>query len=236
MSSRAILLLFSVFVAELCSAQNSMRSPSTRLGNTAKPAGDGRYDWTVFIITDTATLSKIKAVEYTLPPTLSKPVRIVTTGREKGFPLSSNTFGGEFTIFAKVFYYDGTTSSLKYRLDFVARSRQANNLPPPTPVPIVDVQKVPLTTGNTSRNLGVGRWEWSVFVIASDDVLRQIQYVEYTLHPTFPEPIQKVTQRGVVSGKGFFLNATGWGTFEIAVKVVFTDGKARFVKHQLKFG
>ena len=243
-----ILIAFFVLMGEICCAQSLMQRATIRLNNIAQPAGEGRYDWTVFIETDATTLLQIKAVEYTLHPTFANPVRTVTTGREKGFPLSTNGWG-EFTIYVRVFFASGTTTSLKYWLDFSKTSRTVPNMivprPPredvrksPLPVvtPRVDVETAPLATQNTSKNLGGDKWEWSIFVTANDEVLSQIQYVEYTLHPTFADPIQKVTQRGAERGKGFFLKATGWGTFEIAVKVVLTNGKTRFLKHQLKFG
>ncbi len=222
------------------------QSTSLTFNNTAKYVGKGTYDWTVYVDADANTLAQIQSVEYTLDPSFPNPIRKVTTRKNK-FALPSNGWG-EFTIYAKVFFANGKTSTYKYRLNLVKADRvSSNNVPgdvaertiiqtSPPSVASVNVEAASISTGNTSKSLGNGGWEWSVFVVASDDVLSQIQYVEYTLHPTFPDPIQHVMQRGLEKGKGFTLKATGWGTFEIAVKIVFTNGKTRFLKHQLKFG
>ena len=203
--------------------------------NTATYVGDGRYSWTVFVNADAATLARIRSVQYTLHPSFSNPVRTVTN-RQNRFALSANGWG-EFTIYAKVSFNDGTTKNYSYRLNLLKAHRAASEIPEKKEArAAVNVDTVTIRTGNSARSLGSGRWEWSVFVLAPNDVLNQIQYVEYTLHPTFPEPVQRVTERGLESGKGFVLKATGWGTFEIAVKVVFSNGKIRYLKHQLTFG
>jgi len=209
--------------------------------NTATYLGNGRYDWTVYVDADAATLAKIRSVQYTLDPSFPNPVRTVST-RQNKFALSANGWG-EFTIYAKVQFTDGTTGTYRYRLNLAKASKLPSSVQAKKEAAEQVVASSPLNldtatirTANTSRYLGSGRWEWAVFIVASDEVLGRIQYVEYTLHPTFPEPIQRVTERGLESGKGFTLKATGWGTFEIALKVVFTGGKARYLKHQLTFG
>lgn len=228
-------LVYVVVSVELSSAQ-----PRLMFNNSATYLGNGRYDWTVYVDADAATLAKIRSVQYTLDPSFPNPVQTVTT-RQNKFALSANGWG-EFTIYAKVRFTDGTTGSYRYRLNLLKARKDVSSVPAPkdvgkqaTPIVSVNVDTAKITTGNTSRSLGGGRWEWAVFILASNDVLKQIQYVEYTLHPTFPEPIQRVTERGMENGKGFVLKATGWGTFEIAVKVVFTNGKVRYLRHQLKF-
>ncbi len=49
-----------------------------------------------------------------------------------------------------------------------------------------------VTAGNTSKPAGDGRWDWTVYVTAPPAVLNEIRCVEYTLHPTFPNPIRRV--------------------------------------------
>ncbi len=222
-------------------AETHSAQPRVAFNNTATYLGNGRYDWTVYVDADAATLAKIRSVQYTLDPSFPTPVKTVTT-RENKFALSANGWG-EFTIYAKVQFTDGTTGNYRYRLNLLKARKEVSSVPPKkeaaqqaAPTVSVNVDTATIRTGNTSRSLGGGRWEWAVFILASNEVLSQIQYVEYTLHPTFPEPVQRVTARGVESGKGFVLKATGWGTFEIAVKVVFINGKTRYLKHQLKFG
>jgi transcription initiation factor IIF auxiliary subunit len=65
-----------------------------------------------------------------------------------------------------------------------------------------------MSASNTSRFLGNGRWEWTVYINASPQVLRQIDCVEYTLHPTFPRPVQWVCTIGE-SRSPFGLSTTG---------------------------
>jgi transcription initiation factor IIF auxiliary subunit len=74
-------------------------------------------------------------------------------------------------------------------------------------------------------------WDWEAFL--DDDgsgELRNVDYVEYILHPTFASPLRKITNpRG-----GFIIKAAGWGTFELAAFVYTKDGKKRKLTHLLK--
>jgi transcription initiation factor IIF auxiliary subunit len=72
---------------------------------------------------------------------------------------------------------------------------------------------------NTAKYVGNGRYDWTVFIVAEKAVLSRIQTVEYTLHPTFPNPVRK----GI--GPNFSLTSNGWGEFSIKVKIVFKDKK-----------
>jgi len=72
-------------------------------------------------------------------------------------------------------------------------------------------------------------WEWSVWVDGPEDELNQVQYVEYTLHPTFPNPVRKLTNRD----EKFKLSTSGWGTFRIYAKVVAMDGSTLSLQHDL---
>lgn len=49
-----------------------------------------------------------------------------------------------------------------------------------------------IRTANISHYIGNDRWDWTVFIQAPQEVLNTISYVEYTLHPTFPDPIRRV--------------------------------------------
>jgi hypothetical protein len=64
-------------------------------------------------------------------------------------------------------------------------------------------------------------FHWTVFINESTDVLKRIRCVEYTLHPTFPQPVQ----RRCAWASRFGLDATGWGEFNIAVKIEWVDGR-----------
>jgi len=91
-----------------------------------------------------------------------------------------------------------------------------------------------ISASNTSRFLGQGRWEWTVYINASPQVLRRIDCVEYTLHHTFPRPVQTICNIGDPS-RPFGLTATGWGTFRIRIRVFMQDGEYEDLTHDLKF-
>ena len=73
-------------------------------------------------------------------------------------------------------------------------------------------------------------WSWSVWMDGPKGDLDDLDYVEYTLHPTFKEPVRRVTTRG----NGFKLSTGGWGVFPIHALAVKKDGSVVRLKHQLK--
>ncbi len=91
-----------------------------------------------------------------------------------------------------------------------------------------------ITAHNTSEYLCNGIWKWTIFIQASPQVIDDIGIVEYTLHPTFPNPVQKVDSEGD-SRFPYGFSTEGWGTFEISIKVIFTKGGVRHLKHMLTF-
>ena len=92
----------------------------------------------------------------------------------------------------------------------------------------------PLGAGNTSKYLGSDSWEWTVFLTGSAETLAKVREVEYTLHPTFSNPVQRVTRIGNASTP-FGLTATGWGTFTVRIVVTFADGRTERLAHPLTF-
>src|SRR4029077_6503485 len=72
-------------------------------------------------------------------------------------------------------------------------------------------------------------WNWSVWIDAPEKHLDQIQYVEYTLHPTFAERVRRVTDRST----RFCLDSAGWGEFVIGVKIQGRDGRSFKRQHWL---
>jgi hypothetical protein len=73
-------------------------------------------------------------------------------------------------------------------------------------------------------------WKWSVWVESDEETLDRIEYVEYTLHPSFPEPVIRIKER---SSK-FRLDAEGWGEFTIRAQVVNKDGSKKNLKRWLE--
>jgi transcription initiation factor IIF auxiliary subunit len=50
-------------------------------------------------------------------------------------------------------------------------------------------------------------YEWIVYVDEPEDILQEIEAVEYLLHRSFPNPLRKSTN----SEKNFALSSSGWG-------------------------
>lgn len=91
-----------------------------------------------------------------------------------------------------------------------------------------------ITTGNTATKLAPRWWSWTVYIDASPNILEQIECVEYTLHPTFPNNVIAVCQKG--NAKPFALTREGWGTFPIAIRVFMKNsGRVVELTHDLKF-
>ena len=77
---------------------------------------------------------------------------------------------------------------------------------------------------NFARYVGVRHgqdwYEWAVYVDEPDNVLQQINAVEYLLHRSFPNPLRRRTD----PTNHFFLEASGWGEFPIRITVFFKSG------------
>ena len=64
-------------------------------------------------------------------------------------------------------------------------------------------------------------YQWKIFVDEPRSVLDQIKEVTYTLHQTFPKPLQVRDN----PDDAFALETSGWGEFTILVDVKYRDGK-----------
>jgi transcription initiation factor IIF auxiliary subunit len=87
-----------------------------------------------------------------------------------------------------------------------------------------------LKLAQTEKYEGDEWWSWSVWLDAAQRDLSDVDYVEYTLHPTFPQPVQRVSTRA----NNFKLSTSGWGVFPIYARVVRKDGTVQRLKHTLK--
>ena len=63
-----------------------------------------------------------------------------------------------------------------------------------------------------------GVYNWKVYIDAPRAVLSEIEYVEYTLHPTFKQPVVRGDKQSQFSYK-----SSGWGEFNIKVKVQYKN-------------
>jgi transcription initiation factor IIF auxiliary subunit len=187
--------------------------------NTSRYVGDNRWDWTVYISASPTTLGEIRCVEYTLHPTFLRPHQRVCRPGNPKFPFGLRSNGwGTFEIPIKVTFKRGETRLLKHLLVFETPPVQQN---------------LPITTGNTAKQLRPGWWNWTVFIQGPAEVLDQVNCVEYTLHSSFASPVREVCSRG--TGPAFALSESGWGTFQILVRVLLKDGRVQKLAHSLQF-
>jgi len=78
---------------------------------------------------------------------------------------------------------------------------------------------------------GRSYYDWRVFIDEPSQVLATIRQVSYLLHQTFPNPLRL---RNDPRTK-FALDASGWGVFDLAVTVSYTDGKEEHGSYSLRF-
>jgi transcription initiation factor IIF auxiliary subunit len=188
--------------------------------NTSHYMGNDEWEWTVFITASSNLLNEIKCVQYTLHSTFPNPNReICERGKStQAFPLTA-TGWGTFEIPIKVIFKDGRVQSLKHTLKFIT--------------PTV-TQPLPIKVGNVATERRKGLWKWTVYIQGPAQALNKIKCVQYALHPTFPNPNREICARGKPT-QAFPLTATGWGTFEIGVRVFLKNGQIQELKYQLKF-
>lgn len=73
-------------------------------------------------------------------------------------------------------------------------------------------------------------WHWWVWIEGPAAELDRIEKVVYTLHETFPNPVQTIRDRAT----NFRLKTAGWGVFRIYAKVFFADGSTEKLQHDLE--
>ena len=86
-----------------------------------------------------------------------------------------------------------------------------------------------LSIQQSAEYLGHDRWGWSVWLEGAPEELRNVDHVEYILHPTFHNPVRRIDNRETK----FRLETTGWGTFTIHAKAVHQDGRETSLQHDL---
>ena len=74
-------------------------------------------------------------------------------------------------------------------------------------------------------------FDWEAFLDDSGSgELSNVDYVEYILHPTFPNPIRRISN----PQGGFVLKTTGWGIFTLKAFVYTKNGKKIRLTHELE--
>lgn len=77
---------------------------------------------------------------------------------------------------------------------------------------------------------GRSHWRWSLELAGSEDELDRVEWVEYTLHPTFSPPVHRVTDRA----SSFRLDGSGWGEFMVHVAIRERGGQTVALQHWLE--
>jgi len=83
---------------------------------------------------------------------------------------------------------------------------------------------------NDSKPIKDSRWRWAVWVEGPAQELDQVKVVRYTLHPTFPDPVRTVTDRG----SKFRLESSGWGEFSIMAHLTLTDDRVESLERWIR--
>jgi transcription initiation factor IIF auxiliary subunit len=86
-----------------------------------------------------------------------------------------------------------------------------------------------LGIAQTETYRGDDWWSWAVWIDGPDAELNRIAFVEYTLHPTFAEPVRTVSARRTK----FRLSSGGWGTFTVYACIYRKDGSTLRRQHEL---
>lgn len=73
-------------------------------------------------------------------------------------------------------------------------------------------------------------WQWAIWLEGAGHELDQVAFVEWRLHPSFPDPVRRSADRAT----GFRLETAGWGVFPINASVMMKDSRVLKLKHDLQ--
>ncbi len=205
-----LLVFFALFVSH-----SWVLAESPKLSNTSGYLGKKNWEWKVFIDADERELKAIESVDYILPGQIN-PKRLETRKDSVDkFALRGSSWG-TFKVLAIITYKDKRRSKELYEYQLIfertaGKTVQIRNW----------ARKIPKTD----------RVDWGIWIDEKEDVLREIDHVEYTLHPTFRNPIREESNPDTQ----FEHKTNGWGTFQISIIVFFKDGTTHKTKHMLRF-
>jgi len=212
--NKLIIILFLIFSVVICYSQDlAVRNTS----NFSR----GTWNWTIYLAAPQHILQDIEFVDYILYRYSSNPTTVRVSDRgSMNYPWAYNGQSiGFFRIEAKVQFKSGKLTLVEHTLVLDSP---------------LTAQPLEIKIGNVAEIIREGWWSWRVFITADESVLDQIQCVEYTLHPTFPDPVKLVCDRGT-GRQAFPLNALGWGTFTIHIRVFIKNGLVQELSHYLRF-
>jgi transcription initiation factor IIF auxiliary subunit len=82
----------------------------------------------------------------------------------------------------------------------------------------------------SQKYVGDDWWNWSVWIEGASEEIGKVISVEWRLHPTFPNPIRRVTDRTT----NFRLDTSGWGGFPLQASVYLERGEVEKLQHYLQ--
>lgn len=97
----------------------------------------------------------------------------------------------------------------------------------------IGVAAATLGTFQSVRAVGNGRWEWTVAIRAEPATLREIFCVEYSLEPSFPQPVRRVCSPGKARAP-FATRGAAWGNTRIDIQVFMRNGTVLQLQHPLR--
>lgn len=97
-----------------------------------------------------------------------------------------------------------------------------------------DIRLADVEPKNVAKQVREGWYEWTVYIDGSDDSIERIACVQYTLHPSFPDPRQLVCEPGD-GPRRFALKREGWGAFNVGIRLFLKSGPVQEMSHQLRF-
>lgn len=196
--------------------------------NTARYIGHNRWEWTIYLQGREQELNRIQQVQYRLHRTFRPSVIPVKRNHDPAPPYDpKHPFGltrkgwGIFEVLITVSFDDSPPRQFRHMLDFTAS-------------PFTDYH-LDLAVNNISQRdeRRENWWHWKVYIKGNNESLDKVQCVRYTLHRTFPNPIQEVCERGDTAYP-FALTRSGWGEFNIRVRIFLRTGEVRDLEHWLR--
>src|SRR5215204_2333201 len=82
----------------------------------------------------------------------------------------------------------------------------------------------------TGEKYGDNFYDWCIFVDEDSTIINSIKSVEYTLHPTFPNPVRVIEDKS----SRFALYSAGWGGFALQIRITYEDGSESLTSYRLR--
>ena len=97
-----------------------------------------------------------------------------------------------------------------------------------------DIKLADVQPKNVAKQIREGWFEWIVYIDGPKDSIEKIACVQYSLHPSFPDPHQLVCEPGD-GPRRFALKKEGWGTFAVGIRIFLKSGPVQEMSHPLRF-